>query len=145
MLLSRFFPRRTPEGALRLSRFDELLFTILSMEWQTPLDVFAHKSQSGVALRQLLYCTGDLFLPRRLEQWAAHGSSAAMERAPGPKPPFGYPLLSSVYRLTKRGIRLRDAGLEALADAPSLPMAGIEAYAPTSPWVLLEDGRLARL
>jgi len=143
MLLSRFFPRRTPEGALRLSRFDELLLSILSMEWQTPLDVFIHKSQSGMALRQLLYCTGDLFLPHRLEQWAAHGPSAAMDRAAGPKPPFGYPLLSSVYRISERGIQLREAGLEALADAPTLPIGGTEAYG--APWVLLDDGRLIRL
>jgi hypothetical protein len=59
-LLSSFFPRRTPEGALRLSRFDELVLTILSAEWQTPV-------------------------------------------------------------------------------------AGTEAYAPSAPWVLLEDGQLARL
>ncbi|WP_437655340.1 hypothetical protein [Sorangium sp. So ce1182] len=144
-LLSCFFPRRATEGALRLSRFDELLLTILSMEWQTPVAVFAHKSQLGVELRQLLSCTGDLFLPCRLEHWADHDPIPAMERAPGPKPPdAGYPMLSEVYRLTERGVRLRDRGLEHLADAPRLPIAGTEAYAPSSPWVVLEDGRLAR-
>ncbi|XXT14795.1 hypothetical protein WME94_31565 [Sorangium sp. So ce429] len=145
-LLSCFFPRRTTEGVLRLSRFDELLLTILSMEWQTPVAAFVHKSQSGVELRQLLSCTGDLFLPWRLEHWADHGSSPAMERAPGPKPPnAGYPMLSEVYRLTERGMRLREQGLEQLTDAPSLPVAGTEAYSPSASWVLLEDGRLARL
>ncbi|WP_129350878.1 hypothetical protein [Sorangium cellulosum] len=88
--LSSFFPRRTAEGTLRLSRFDELL--------------------------------------------------------PGPKPPgAGYPMLSEVYRLTERGMRLRDKGLDQLTDAPNLPIAGTEAYSPSAPWVLLEDGRLARL
>src|SRR5262249_47125583 len=53
MLLSRFFPRMTPEGTLRLSRLDELLLTILSAEWQTPVAIFCHKSQSGVELRQI--------------------------------------------------------------------------------------------
>ncbi|MGK4000641.1 hypothetical protein [Sorangium sp. So ce1024] len=145
-LLSCFFPRNTTEGVLRLSRFDELLLTILSIEWQTPVAVFADKSQSGVELRQLLYCTGDLFLSRRLEQWASHSSSAFVERAPGPKPPnAGYPMLSEVYRLTERGMRLRDKGLDQLTDAPSLPIAGTEAYSASAPWVLLEDGRLARL
>jgi hypothetical protein len=137
--LSCLFPRRTPEGALRLSRFDELLLTILSGEWQTPVAVFVHKSGAGVELRQLLSCIGDLFLPDRLDQWVAHGSSAAVERAAGPKPP-DYPMLSSVYRISERGIQLREAGLEALADAPALPIAGTEAYA----WILLEDGRLVR-
>jgi hypothetical protein len=142
--LSCLFPRRTPEGALRLSRFDELLLTILSTEWQTPVAVFVHQSQAGEELQQLLSCTGDLFLGDRLEQWANHGSIAAVERAPGPKPPE-YSGLSHVYRITERGMRLREAGIEQLADAPALPMAGTEAYAPKAPWVVLADGQLARL
>ena len=142
--LSCLFPRKTAEGALRLSRFDELLLTILSGEWQTPVDVFVHKSQAGLELRQLLSCTGDLFLTVRLDQWAAHGSSAAVERAAGPKPPDN-PMLSSVYRLTARGIQLREAGLEQLTNAPALPVAGTEAYGSGAPWVVLEDGRLVRL
>jgi hypothetical protein len=142
--LSCLFPRRTPEGALRLSRFDELILTILSGEWQTPVAVFVHKSEPGVELRQLLSCIGDLFLPERLDQWANHGSNAAVERAVGPKPP-DYPMLSSVYRISERGIQLREAGLEQLTDAPTLPIAGTEAYASGAPWVLLEDGRLDRL
>ncbi|WP_438005065.1 hypothetical protein WME89_40975 [Sorangium sp. So ce321] len=145
-LLSCFFPRRTSEGALRLSRFDELIFGLLSTEWKTPLALVAHESEIQMNLWHLLFCTGDLFLPRRLEHWADHSSSAFVERAPGPKPPnAGYPMLSEVYRLTERGMRLREQGLEQLTDAPSLPLAGTEAYSPSAPWVLLEDGRLARL
>ncbi|HTN91395.1 MAG TPA: hypothetical protein VL242_47330 [Sorangium sp.] len=144
-LLSCFFPRRTAEGALYLSRYDELILTILSLEeWQTPLRVNSHESQLGLDLLDLVSCTGDLFLGDRLAQWAKHDSIAAVERAPGPKPP-GYPMLSKVYRLTDRGMRLRDRGLDQLADAPSLPIAGTEAYSASAPCVLLEDGRLARL
>ncbi|WP_437303260.1 hypothetical protein [Sorangium sp. So ce388] len=144
--LSCFFPRRTAEGTLRLSRFDEITFSRLSSEWQTPAGVAAQRSETLVDMWHLLFCTGDLFLPRRLEHWADHDSSTAVERAPGPKPPdAGYPMLSSVYRLTDRAVRLRDKGLEQLTDAPSLPLGGTEAYAPSAPWVLLEDGRLARL
>lgn len=142
--LSCLFPRRTPEGALRLSRFDELLLTILSGEWQMPVTVFVHKSQAGVELRQLLSCTGDGFLVMRLDQWAAHGSILAVERAPGPRSP-DYPMMCSVYRLTGRGMQLRETGIEQLTDAPALPVAGTEAYASGAPWVLLEDGRLVRL
>jgi len=141
--LSCLFPRRTPEGALRLSRLDELLLTILSGEWQTPVDVFAHESQPGGELRRLLSCTGDLFLPKRLDQWPVHGSSAAVERAVSSKQPDN-PMLSSVYRLSERGLQLREAGLAQLMDAPALPIAGTEAYASGAPWVLLEDGRLVR-
>lgn len=138
MLLSRFFPTRTPEGALHVSRFDELLLFILSEEWQTAVDVFVHKSQLGVELRQLGSCTGDLFIPQRLDDWVGVG---AAERGLGPKSP-DHPMLGSAYRITEKGIRLRDKGLEALADAPTLPIGGTEAYG--APWVLLEDGRLVR-
>ncbi|WP_437603128.1 hypothetical protein [Sorangium sp. So ce590] len=144
-LLSCFFPRRTADGTLRLSRYDDLILTILSLEeWQTPVRVNCHESQLGLDLLDLVSCTGDLFLGDRLAQWAKHDLSAAVERAPGPKPP-DYPLLSKVYRLTERGMQLRDRGLGQLADAPSLPIAGTEAYSPSAPWVLLEDGGLARL
>lgn len=141
--LSSFFPRRTAERTVRLSRFDELIMNILSPEWKTPVAVFADKSQYGLELRQLLSCTGDLFLVDRLDQWAEHESSVAVERAPGPRPPE-YTMLSRVYRITERGMKLRE-GLVRLADAPGLPMAGSEAYSTSSPWVLLDDGRLARL
>ncbi len=142
--LSCLFPRRTPEGTLRLSRLDELLLTILSGEWQTPVAVFVHKSREGVELRQLFSCIGDLVLPVLLNQWAAHGSSPAVERAAGPRPPDN-PMLSSVYRLTERGRQLREAGLEQLTDAPALPVGGTVAYGSGTPWVLLDDGRLVRL
>ncbi|MGK4002382.1 hypothetical protein WMF31_07155 [Sorangium sp. So ce1036] len=144
-LLSCFFPRRITDGPLRLSRYDDLLLTILSTEaWQAPVRVICDRSQLGVDLRDLVSCTGDLFLGDRLAQWARHDSGAAVERAPGPKPP-GHPMLSKVYRLTERGQQLRDEGLDRLTDAPSLPIAGTEAYSASAPWVLLDDGRLARL
>lgn len=144
--ISCFFPRGAAGGGLNLSRFDEIVFSRLTPDWQTPAAIAAQKSETLVDMWHLLFCTGDLFLPRRLEQWASHSSSAFVERAPGPKPPdAGYPMLSNVYRLTERGMRLRDKGLEQLTDAPSLPIAGTEAYSPSAPWVLLDDGRLARL
>ncbi|WP_437624398.1 hypothetical protein [Sorangium sp. So ce1151] len=144
-LLSCFFPGRSPGGVLRLSRFDELILAILSTEeWQTPVKVYCNRSHLGSDLRDLGSCTGDLFVEDRLNQWAKHDSSAAVERAPGPKP-SGDRMLSKVYRLTDRGQRLLDKGLERLTDAPILPMGGIDAYSASAPWALLEDGRLARL
>ncbi|MEZ4302060.1 MAG: hypothetical protein R3B70_44430 [Polyangiaceae bacterium] len=41
--------------------------------------------------------------------------------------------------------RLRDDGLGQLSDAPALSIAGIEVYAPSSPRVIAEGGRLVRL
>ena len=118
--------------------------TILSGEWQTPVAVFVHKAQAGVELRQLLSCTGDGFLRMRLDQWAAHGSSPAVERAAGTKQPEN-PMLSSVYRLSERGMQLRETGLKQLTEAPALPVGGTEAYGMGAPRALLEDGCLVRL
>ncbi|MBK8253204.1 MAG: hypothetical protein IPK82_11130 [Polyangiaceae bacterium] len=139
--LSSLFPIKTDEGTLRLSRLDELLFTILSDQWLTPVAVLAHKSEAGVELRQWLSCTGDLFLEDRLAQWARHGSGA-VARAAGQRP--DREMVSSVYGLTDVGKRFRDSGLPQLSDAPALPIGGIEAYAPSSPWVLAKGG-LVRL
>lgn len=140
--LSSFFPRRTPGGATRLSRFDELLLSLLSPEWQTPLAMFVHESPAGAELRRLVSCTGDLFLDARLDRWAQHGPSPAVERAAGPKPP-DQAMLSTVYRITESGARLREGGMKQPEEAPGLPIAGTEAY--SQPWVLAGDGKLARL
>jgi hypothetical protein len=139
LFLSAFFPRKTPQGGLRLSRFDELLLRILSSEWQTPVKVFIHDSPMGEELLPLGLCAGDLFMADRLARWAQHGESPAVERTAGPRP--GSRMLSSAYRITERGLRLRERGLDQLTDAPPLPIAGTEAYASGAPWVLLEDGR----
>jgi hypothetical protein len=138
-LLAAFFPRQAPGGTLHLSRFDDLLLGVLGGEWRTPAAVFTGASQAG-ELQDLLCCTGDAFIPRRLDQWASHGATPAVEREAGPKP--DREMLASVYRLTPHGARLRAEGLTRLADAPPLPIGGSEAYGPGSPWVVREDGRL---
>jgi hypothetical protein len=140
--LSCFFPRAAPEGTMRLGRFDELLVTVLSEQWQTPVDIVVHRSQAGAELRRLISCTGDLFIPRRLEQWAAHGPHNAVDRAAGPKSPDN-PMMASVYRITASGAQIRERGLLQVSGAPPLPVGGAEAYCPRSPWVLLPGGRLA--
>src|SRR5690606_611719 len=61
-LLSCFFPRKTAEGGLRLSRFDDIVFALLSSEWQTALALAVHKSETRMHLWHLLSCTGDMFL-----------------------------------------------------------------------------------
>lgn len=70
------------------------------------------------------------------------GPVPAVERAPDP--PAAVPMLSLVYRITDRGVRLRSR-LAQFDDAPRLSLAGVEAYAPEAPWVMGPDGRLARL
>jgi hypothetical protein len=143
MFLSALFPRKTADGALRLSRFDQLLLTLLSGDWRTPVNVFAHDSPEGVELRRLACCTGDMFVAARLAQWAQHGETPAVERTPGPKPETA--MLAACYRITEQGIRLRETGQDNLTDAPPLPLAGTEVYRSSAPWVLLDDGQLERL
>lgn len=141
-LLSSFIPRVTSNGSLRLSRFDALVLDILSDEWKTAVKVYVDNSNKGESLREFCSCVGDLFLARRLHDWASHGAYPPVERAPGPRPDVE--MNAFVYRLTEPGMRIRKQGLAALTDAPSLPIAGIGAYAPESPWVLRDDGKLAR-
>ena len=138
--LSRFFPRLSREGTLRVSRYDEILLRALSAEWKTPVKLYV-----GDAIQQhqeFFSCSGDVGMVDRLAAWAEHGGSLAVERAPVPVDP-GLVMRSHVYRITERGMQLR-AELPQLADAPRLPVGGAEAYAPEAPWVLLDDGRLAR-
>jgi hypothetical protein len=137
-ILSNFFARRTADGALQLSRYDELLLRRLSYEsdW---VYIYARGPEPWF---QLNFCTGDLFVPFRLDKWASHGSSPVVERTLGPPRPSG--AIRPSYRLTKRGKQIRRA-LRDLGDAPRLPIGGAEAYAPEAPWVLREDGRLIQL
>jgi hypothetical protein len=138
--LSRFFPRLTAGKELRLSYYDELLLRALTPEWQTPVKVYI--SNTIQERREFMSCAGDVTMERRLAVWAAHDASPAVERAVGPKP--GSTLQSSIYRLTERGMELRER-LPQLAVAPRLLVGGAEAYAPEAPWMLLDDGRLVRM
>jgi hypothetical protein len=139
-VVSKFFPRRAADGALHLSRYDELLLKRLSTEWSSWVSFYA---RGPMEWEVLCDCTGDLIVPMRLDHWVHHGASPAVERAPGPLDSEGR-MRSYLYRITKRGRQLRRR-LPDLADAPRLPVGGAEAYAPEAPWVLRDDGRLARL
>jgi hypothetical protein len=140
--LSRFFPRMSAERTLRLSPYDELLLHALSAQWQAAVKAYINVVHQR---SEFCACVGDLTMMGRLAIWADHDANSAVERAPDPQSPAEeYPMTSSVYRLTERGIELR-AGLPELADAPRLPVGGAEAYALEAPWVLLDDGRLVRM
>ena len=139
-IVSKFFPRQAADGALHLSRYDELLLKRLSTEWSSWVRFYA---RGPMEWEVLCDCTGDLIVPMRLDHWVHHGASPAVERAPGPLDAEGR-MRSYLYRITKQGRQLRRR-LPDLADAPRMPVGGAEAYAPEAPWVLRDDGRLARL
>lgn len=77
----------------------------------------------------------------RLAQWAAHGESPALERTTGPRPDVE--MNAFAYRLTARGARILERGLDRVTDGPVLPIAGVEAYSESGRWVVREDGALA--
>jgi hypothetical protein len=124
------------DGVLRLSRYDELLLSVLSDEWKTPVRVWRQIHELSDQHQEFMSCLGDVTMAQRLAAWA---STDAVERALGPNPDRA--MLASVYRLAKRGKQLQSGPLQ-LADAPRLPVGGTEAYAPGTPWVLLDDGKL---
>jgi len=134
-LLSGFFPRRAADGGLRLSNFDELLLHRLSEEWQTAVTVFVRGPEEW---ERVICCTGDLFVPDRLDQWAVHGAAPAVEWAAGPKPETR--MLSRVYRVTETGRRIREAGIEGVEGGPPLPVAGAEAYGVEAGWIVPAGG-----
>lgn len=142
-----FFPR-TDGRALRLSRFDELLFACLDKNWSTPADVFARSSSAGEELRtKWLSLTGDLFLAMRMRQWARHrGPDAALESAPHSPDRI---MLEARYRLSKSGHSMRQHGLAEIAHGAPLPVWGATAYDPALVWVVavdhLESPRVQRL
>jgi len=65
--LSRFFPRMSAQRTLRLSNYDELLFTALSTEWQTPLKIFI--SDVIQERWEFFSCSGDAGMAERLGYW----------------------------------------------------------------------------
>jgi hypothetical protein len=134
-VLAHFFPRRTAEGVLRPSLYDDMLLGMVTTEWRTGVKVYVAGTDDWW---HLMSCIGDLTVVDRLNQWATYGATPAIERAPGPDAEV--PMKAHVYRITEHGRRLRDRGLAQLADAPPLPVAGTVAYA--APWVLRPDGTL---
>ncbi len=137
-----FFPRAGARG-LVLSRFDELLLSCLGKQGSTPVEVFVSRSAAGEELRRWLTLTGDVFLARRLAQWARHdGDAAAL--ASEPFQPDNV-MKSARYRLSDAGDALLQHGLAEITRGAPLVVWGATAYDPSSPWVVVDDtaGRLS--
>jgi hypothetical protein len=131
-----FFPRMDGR-ALALSRFDELLFSCLDKQWSAPVDVFVHRSSAGEELRKWLTLTGDVFLAMRLRQWAGHhGAKAALESEPYQPENV---LKEARYRLSDAGHAIQRHGLAEIAQGAPLPVWGVMAYDPMTPWVVVDD------
>lgn len=131
-----FFPRAGARG-LVLSRFDELLLSCLGKQGSTPVEVFVSRSAAGEELRQWLTLTGDVFLARRLAQWAHHdGDAAALVSEPVESENI---MKSARYRLSDKGDAILQHGLAEIARGAPLVVWGATAYDPSSPWVVVDD------
>jgi hypothetical protein len=130
---------------LILSRFDNLLFSILEKDWVTPADVFVNRGPFGDELRrEWLRLTGDIFLSLRLAHWARHGGAASALLSEDYRK--GNVMASARYRLSDAGIAVQRSGLATVSQAPPLAIWGATAYDETDPWVLVhEPGAKQRL
>lgn len=138
-----FFPRRKGD-ALQLSRVDELLLTCVGAAWSLPSEVLLRRSPEGMALRSWLACTGDIFMARRLKDWAEHSrEEPAIEAA---RTGVGHLLTGVRYRLSDRGRILLEEGIKGVTEAPICPIGGAAAYDPRAPMAATGDGewRLVR-
>ena len=130
-----FFPRLEAHRLL-LSRFDELLLSCAGDEWAAPVDVFVRKGAAGDELRKWLRLTGDVFLARRLSQWATHGGAdAALESAPLQPDNI---MRAARYRLSEGGRGLVNDGLGQIARAAPMSVWGATAFDPRSPWLVAD-------
>lgn len=139
-----FFPRSTAKG-LRVSVFDELLLACVSEAWSLPSEILLRRTPEGRELRSWLACAGDIFVGRRLREWACHAmADPILEREAGE----GDQVLTGVrYRLSPRGLALLEQGIRSVADAPACPIGGGAAYDPEAPVAATAEGdwRLERL
>jgi hypothetical protein len=122
---------------LRLSEFDQALFDAAQPDlWLRPVDLLK-KNHERIEIF-LLFGQDRLFL-RRLQEWAAHspGAPALLARAEQwPKSEF----TAVSYRLTPRGERFCEEGLETLVNAPTMYIGGCCLYARKPAWVRRNRG-----
>ena len=131
-----FLPRLGERGLL-LSQIDELIFKCISKRGSTPVDVIVHSGKTGEELRQWMAITGDIFIAKRLEQWATHGgNNAALEREPHRADRV---MLAARYRLSDTGRKILRNGLGEIGQGVPLPIWGVMAYDVKSPWVVVEN------
>lgn len=125
--LAKFFPRGRETGRrnVRLADVDQTLFNALQpTEWLIPARLFLRDGVMG-----LMSLLGDHWIPWRLEQWVQHRPNEAVferKRAFRSRNPF----IAFAYRLTRKGVQVRDDGLTEVSEAPSLHMGGWKIYDP---------------
>ena len=134
-----FFPQAVGRGRgqLRLSDVDQkILDTLETDRWLRPVDLV----KKDFDLFDLCCFSGDWFLNRRLWEWATHKKRTPVLLS-REEPGAGSDFMAMSYQLTARGRRLREWGLEASDDAPTLFHGGFQIYATDKTWVRCNRGR----
>lgn len=137
-----FLPRLGRHG-IRLSHFDELLFKNIAKHASTPVDVVVHSGKRGEEMRQWMSITGDLFIAKRLQQWACRGGPRAALTSEPYRPDRA--MLAARYQLSEVGRQILRKGLRDMSEGAPLPFWGITAYDPQSPWAFDEKDKHAIL
>jgi hypothetical protein len=131
-----FFPHAVLRPArLKLSAIDQALFDALAEDkWLRPVDLLKRNPR----VVDLVFPFGDLFLLRRLREWAAHRRNTSLHQRDVPQGVNEWTALA--YLLTPHGSHLRDWGLERPTEAPPLYVGGCRLYAEKPTWARRERG-----
>ncbi|KYF79713.1 hypothetical protein BE17_18070 [Sorangium cellulosum] len=137
--LGRYLAGRFPRQAgdtLSLARFDELLLRQLSREWITSTRVFTNAVRENLGLHAWLAHMGDLYVPKRLLEWARHDQGRIVECEERPERPSE--MSRWAFRWRPGGEAILEA-LPRLEDAPPVSVGGAVAYDAAHPWVCRLD------
>ncbi|HEV7280002.1 MAG TPA: hypothetical protein VGN57_07290 [Pirellulaceae bacterium] len=135
------FPRRDPDGTLRLSELDQRLLGFLREdEWRRPIDLLIAASPD----EPLLFPYRERFVGYRLQRWRERKSEEPYLISE-PRPDGVNSFTRVAYRLSEGAKALAD-GIDSLSQAPPMEIGGCVAY--VDPYVVEEDDgdwRIARL
>ncbi len=126
---------------LTLSEFDQAVFDELRVnKWLRPVDLL----RGDARMFDFFSYFGDLFLPRRLRDWARHAprqpAVLMREEANAVNEYTAYS-----FRLTAFGMRLRERGLESPDQAPSMFIGGCRVYGTKPTWIRRNRGKHWRI
>lgn len=125
-----WFPRVDGDRLL-VSRCDDVLLRQLSRDWLTPVKIFANAVSAETPLASWASYTGDLYVLKRLTEWATHTGGRIVERR---EESHESEMLAWSFRWAEGGEAILDA-LPTLDGAPPALLGGATAYDAARPWV----------
>jgi Domain of unknown function (DUF1835) len=125
-----WFPRLI-DGRLRLSEMDELLLYVFDNDWRGPTALLRGMRAADITDR-LFNVYGDMIVIARLTEWVGRGVLEYQRRG-------GVGWGEHAFRLTDVGRRLRDEGMQSVAEAPAIYTGGCRTHDPAWPFVRVVD------